>query len=382
MAVPWIGEKTVLFIPLIVEGRIEYDAPPPDFRDLVERRALYDPDPVTGFDRSLRAYIHAVSYGRARLSADISNPITINDLQVTENPTLRAINAHPTVHLYEYVAVVYPEGPANTGGMAQPGQVSFSPPRSPNKTLGRARFRLGHRVGVWAMEILHITTGFGDLYFSNPHPGLFDEMAAASATHPSVYTKRAMGWIDAQKILTAPPGVHTYDLHAVGYVHPAPPGRFAAVRVNAKTGSRYLLIESRLRGDEWERGARNVQNDIDFVDGIPSEGVVVYEFDPDWPLHLLTPTALQPGETLTRNGVSVKVTSQLPAGSRVRVTVEEPPACADLRKQLQELRSELREAFRHLGDGPEPEVTPTIQRLKAAISATTAKMAAQGCQIP
>ena len=46
------------------------------------------------------------------------------------------------------------------------------------------------------MEVLHNVTAIGDYYNGINHPGRFDEMAAAEATHPSSYTKLETAWLD------------------------------------------------------------------------------------------------------------------------------------------------------------------------------------------
>jgi hypothetical protein len=50
---------------------------PADFRLRVQERIFYGPEPTTGLDRSLRRYIHAASYGRARLDATIVDPVQV-----------------------------------------------------------------------------------------------------------------------------------------------------------------------------------------------------------------------------------------------------------------------------------------------------------------
>ena len=152
MARAWIGQARFLFIPLVVENRPGYDPPPSNYREYVRRRVYFDPDPQTHEDRSLMSYINSVSYGRASLDAAVSPPITLDNLSDEDNPTLLAINAHPYAHLYEYLSVVYPPNRRGAGsGMAQPGQIEFSPPRTPNRTRARSRFRYDAPIGTWAM---------------------------------------------------------------------------------------------------------------------------------------------------------------------------------------------------------------------------------------
>ena len=67
-----------------------------------------------------------------------------------------------------------------------------------------SRFVMREGVGVWAMELIHGLTGFGDLYPFGGDMGGFDEMACSCGTHPSAYTKAAIGWLDPAAIVAAP----------------------------------------------------------------------------------------------------------------------------------------------------------------------------------
>lgn len=328
MSRPWIGSARFLFIPLVVEGRPGYDPPPAGYQEFVRRRVYFDPDPTTGQDRSLMSYINSISYGLAILDAAVSAPIVLRDLSDDENPTLLAINAHPDAHLYEYLAVVYPPNRRGAGsGMAQPGRIDFAPPRSPNRTRARSRFRHDDPVGTWAMEVLHNVTDIGDYYNGLRHPERFDEMAAAAATHPSAYTKTEAGWLNAASVPVHAGGSRVFTLHAIGLSHPAPAGRVAAVKVPYGSRGRCLLVEARLRTDRWEHGFTGSR-------GLPSEGVVVYDFAPEsdpwprsdpngpWPpLELRTPIALGVGESVSpaEANVDVRVESATAGGFVVRV---------------------------------------------------------------
>jgi hypothetical protein len=331
MARRWIGRARFLFIPLVVEGRSGYNPPPANYQEFIRRRVYFDPDPGTNEDRSLISYINSISYGRASLDATVSTPLTLNNLVDGDNPTLVAINAHPDAHLYEYISVVYPPNSRNAGlGMAQPGQIEFSPPRTPNRTRARSRFRHNDPIGTWAMEVIHNVTDIGDYYYGVNDPRRFDEMADAAATHPSSYTKLEAGWLDPAAVPMHGGGRRRYTLHAVGLPQPPPGGRLAGVRVRT-SGSRYLIVEARLRNDRWDGGFSGSL-------GIPSEGVVIYEFAPEndpwptespnqpWPpLELRTQTALTVGQSYVHpdTGTTVRVVSATAGGFRVEIATTE-----------------------------------------------------------
>jgi PASTA domain len=314
----WIGPARVLFIPLIVKDTKEFEPPPDDFEELIRRRVYFDPDPDTGEDQSLSSYINSISYGRAWLDATVSAPVTLTKLKVGDSATLLAINAQPEAHLYEYLAVVFPTNTwEGIPGMAQPGQIQFSPPRTPNLTKGRCRFNQETRVGTWAMELLHITTGIGDYYNGINGVENFDEMDGAIATHPTAYTKRIAGWLD-EKAVPLHLGKRSYTLHAVGLPQPPPAGRVTAVRVQAPGSQRYLFIEARLRCDRWEAGVGD-----SFGVGIPWEGVLIYEFSPEsdsWPRRPQDPNGPWPPLEFRKAGTTAGQSYTYPAdGTVIRV---------------------------------------------------------------
>jgi hypothetical protein len=164
------------------------------------------------------------------------------------------------------------------------------------------------------MEIVHNVTDVTDFYNTLGHPGRFEEMAAAAGTHPTSYTKNELGWIGPvwwmpmsrfeARLATHPGQTKRYNLYAVGLPSKRSLGRVRGVKVQAKGSNRYLVVEARIKDDRWDRGGPTSSSE-----GIPSEGVVVYEFAPEgdpWPkivnpgpwspLQLRTPTALTVGE--------------------------------------------------------------------------------------
>lgn len=244
--------------------------------------------------------------------------------------------------------------------MAQPGAIPFRPVRTPNRTKGRARFLFTETTGTWAMEILHIVTGIGDYYNGVLHPGRFDVMADNNASsHPSTYTKLEAGWLDASTVRSHRGAKKEYALHAIALPHPVSAGKAAAVKVQAPGSDRYLIIEARLRSDRWDRGftAAAAIPEVNPVvyPGIPSEGVVIYEFAPEsdpwerrsedpngpWP-PLELRAVLTVGQTFThfdsstpsnvrdvRSGRgrarTVAVRSEVAGGFVVEVSTDEPP---------------------------------------------------------
>ncbi|HYO84776.1 MAG TPA: hypothetical protein VES20_25465 [Bryobacteraceae bacterium] len=294
----WIGRKKLAFVPLFRPNAHPPDVIPADWEDQILRRVLYDPDPNTGADRSLRAYIHKVSSGRADLDAAVLPRTSIDRQDVPPNILEEQLGAQLRQQGFDCAAIVM------LGGRGAGTSAGFW-----------VRFVMVEEVGVWAMEFMHSLTGFGDLYVFGGNMGRFDEMAASAGTHPSTYTKAAIGWLDASAIAHLSGRAADYALYNVGLVQPPPLGRYAAVRVGSDVP--YFMVEARQRIDPFDAG-------------IPSEGVIVYRVqtrDPlGWaqngiaPVELLTPQALTVGQAYTADtGLTVRVLSGIAGGFVVRV---------------------------------------------------------------
>ena len=191
-----------------------------------------------------------------------------------------------------------------------------------------SRFVMVEGVGVWAMELMHGLTGMLDLYTHLvPNDlGGFDTMACACGTHLTAYTSMLLGWLDPSAIAIDAFADAGFVLHATS-LGPAPLGRVHAVRTHGS--GLQVIVEARLRGDQFD--GPNQYNQF----GIPSEGVIVYEVvgveNPALPperdplISLLTPTALQPGQSVTSaSGITVRVDAAVTGG--FAVTIHNPTA--------------------------------------------------------
>jgi hypothetical protein len=299
----WIGRKKLALVPLYRPNAHPPDQIPADWPNQILQRVLFDPDPATGSDRSLRAYIHAASSGRADLDAVVLPMATVDQQDVPPTILDAQLGAQLRSQGFDAAAIVMLGGPG--AGTSSGFWV---------------RFVMLEGVGVWAMEFMHSLTGFGDLYPFNGNIGAFDEMACGCGTHPSAFTKAAIGWLDASAIAHHAGNATNYDLHAVGLVQPPPSGRRAAVRIGSNVP--YLMVEARQKVDQFDRN-------------IPSQGVIVYRVqttDPlghaqnsTAPITLLTTTALGVGQSFTSdNQVKVQVLNAIPGG--FTVSVQDPLA--------------------------------------------------------
>ena len=308
----WNGLRRVAFVPVHRSNAHPPDQPvPADWAADILARVLYDPNAALGIDRSLRTYIHTASSGRADLDAVLMPMMTIDQQDVPPDqyegelgPALRGTG-------FDAAALVMLGGPG--AGTAQRGGFW-------------ARFVMAEGVGTWAMELMHCLTSFDDLYPFGGNMGMYDEMASNGGTHPSAYTKAAIGWLDESAIARHSGLAATYNLHTVGLVQPPPTGRRTAARIGSQVP--YLMVEAREKVDQFDMN-------------IPAEGVIVYKVQTSSPngsaensmapVSLLTltpdgrPTALPPGSSfMADNGVAIHVEAAIPGGFTVRV--EDPSA--------------------------------------------------------
>jgi hypothetical protein len=361
MHAPWIGTRRIAVIPAIVNDP-RYNPAPNNWLDQIQQRFYYDPHPTSGIDRSLRQYIHTISYGKALLEADIFEPVIVQPCDINA-----AIMANPNSHLYEFACIIFTGGAHGCGGWAfWDSLFPFNPARSPNNLRNWCRVNMDESLGVWAMEVLHMTTAFGDLYNTNPHPGNFDNMACSCGTHPSSYTKLKLGWLDPGNMPTAATGSATmWTLHALALIQPPPSGRVTAVRIPStisSTAQRYFLVEARLRVDVYERRTAGISG------GIPSEGVVVYEIDEaTWPVQLRTPTALSLGQTYTNQAerLEITVTSAVTGGFVVEIRSTEHPDCVAIRQEIAEAEQEIRDLQEELQSAPTNRKAAIVRQIRA-----------------
>jgi hypothetical protein len=375
MHTPWIGGRRFAFIPAIVNDP-QFDPAPPDWADQVRQRLFYDPDPSSGIDRSLRGYIYAISYGKALLEADVFNPVTVqwSHCGATQDDAIRTL---PAGHGYEYACVVFTGGSHGCTGWA-----FYENPPFPGTTSLRnwCYLSMDASLGVWAMELMHAATGFGDLYNTTPHPSNFDNMACSCGTHPSTYTKLTLGWLSPAWIATAPgSAARTFTLHAVALLQPPPPGRVIAVRIPGRLSNRYFLVEARLRVDPYEAITAGIS------DGIPSEGVVVYEVDEaSWPVQLRTPTALMPGQNYVNPAeqLEVEVAAAVPGGFTVAIRSTEHPDCTQIRAEIAQAEGEIRDLQADLRTTAGPmkaEIIRMIRAWQAKLRAAQQRRIELGC---
>ena len=114
----------------------------------------------------------------------------------------------------------------------------------------------------------------------------------------------------------------SYDLHAIGLSVP-PPGRVASVRFSGPRFPGTWRAEARVKSDVYERGFGMLPNGLEFQ-GIPSEGVIVYEVSQQ-PDDISLHTILKVGERYQTVRSSVEVLAAIPDGFTLSIQTTPNP---------------------------------------------------------
>jgi hypothetical protein len=340
MAKPWIGVQKLAVVPTF-NRQFDTTPLPSDWDSQIMRRVLYDPDPSTGVDRSLRSYISAISYGRAILEAKLFPHAHSDGPSVVE----AAYNSLPSGHGYPYVLCVIPwyDGGVHRKGwfrtVGENGVIAVS-----RVAMFEGPLQLKQRfpTGVWAMEVLHAIADLPDLYpkSSNPYPkppiGNFDNMCYSAGTHNCAYLKQAAGWLSVNNIVKHASLHKDYKLHAVG-ISPPPLGRVAAVSIASRGSSEKFIVEARLKADVYERGFAPLTNGKLEFQGLPGEGVIVYKVKPP---HLKQvkfvagPLAIDESYSNSKEGLTITPTATLDDGIALSISRKADSQCAGLLKEI------------------------------------------------
>lgn len=330
----WNGCRRIAFIP-VFNTQIDQQ-PPVNWAEQIRARAFFDPDPNTGIDRSLQHYIQTVSSGLAYITGTVFPTVAAPD----EDTVGAGLMSLPASHGFDFAVIVLPHsmGP-HRGGFAWMGA---APVNGISDFARVAMFTdqvLSQRqnIGVWAMELLHIVTHFGDLYNVSPQLNRYDVMACSCGTHPSAHTKSHMGFLTGDAIRIHPMGQSlSYTLHAVSLPQPPPSWRTTAVRVKSRQTPGHFIIEARIGTDDYD-SASIVSS------GIPGNGVIVYEVQGETELYLRTSSPLGVGDSFedSDEGLQVIVGSNEPGGFTIRVRTEGVDKCTQLAEQIKLLQTQI-----------------------------------------
>ena len=366
MSVPWLGVQKIAVVPTF---NTQFDGPaPPDWDYLVMSRVLYDPDPLTGIDRSLRAYINALSYGQAVLNVQ-QFPHAFSDGPSVMEAAWQSL---PPGHDCPYVLCVIPwaDGDANRigffEGVGQNGVTAVSRVAMYD-ILSIKRRQI---TGVWAMEVLHAMVGWPDLYKAHGTAmGDWDNMTYNAGTHSCAHLKLRPGWLAATDVANHSGAEGDYALHSIS-IMPPPPGRYAAVRIRSPLTGNVFMTEARLRSDVYEKGFAPLTGPpaLEFR-GLPGEGVIVYQTHDDLQETLFAGGPLSVGQAYTNaaEGFTVTVLQGIDNGLTVRVNMAADPRCASLREQIRQI-DELME------EETDPQVLRTLRQQRVRLQAEVAQL--------
>lgn len=332
-ATPWLGSKRIAFVPLFRSNAAPPDQIPPNWENVILNRIINDPRPeVKGADRSIRAWLRAVSWGRADIDPVILPMQTIDRQNVLPGDldgipwNGETLGSHLRNNGFDAAVLVMLGG---RGAFANAGFWS--------------RVAMAETNGMWLMEIIHSITKFVDLYHFNNDADpreraidSFDEMSASSGTHPTAFTKNELGWLDERNIARYHFGSSSGNGFILNFVSFSDPPHITGFTHAVRIGDDfpYVMVEARKKTDQFESG---LPINDHFERGILSEGVIAYRVQirnatnnlregNKKPLFLMTLTALRPGESaMLDNGVTITVTAETPKAFTVRLFESPPP---------------------------------------------------------
>jgi len=351
---PWIGTKKIAFVPVfrdspdvvppdvipenwteVIMDRV-VGGPPGNERDGTLRRVFPDPRPK---DRSLRAWLKRVSWGKANINPKVFEIRTVTQKDVAPSHFAREKETEapkPEQWLNE--------DHLKAQGFASAILIMLGDPGAGTTTGFWSRVVMDETNGTWMHEILHAITDIKDLYHVNndldPRDraiGFFDIMSATQQTHPTAFSKREFGWLRNTAIGHFPigSGLRSFNLRPISSIEKPnerfifPPGWVHAVHIRRMDRYvPYFMVEARRRTDYFETGGSTGTG------GIRSEGVIAYRVRTPNPaqggerpccrkrVYLETVTALKPGQSVLLDNVKVHVASQVPKGYIVHITTE------------------------------------------------------------
>jgi hypothetical protein len=347
-AIPWVGTKKVAFVPVFRDGPdvvppdvipnnwrdIIMDrvvgGPPENWRDVTLRRVVDDGRPR---DRSLRAWLKRVSWDKANINPVVWEIRTVSQAHVEPGHFANEPIENPNDPNWRSLNEDHLKAQGFTSGVL----VMLGGGGAGTTSGFWSRIVMDETNGTWLHEILHAITNFKDLYHFNndldPEDRgikLFDIMSSSQQTHPTAFTKRAVGWLRDRAIgqYTIGSGFRSIRLLPISsFRRPRflPIGPVHGIRIGDRVP--YFMVEARQKTDYFESGGSTGQG------GIRSEGVIAYRVwmrDPmkqerpccRKPIYLETLPALQSGQSILLDNVKVHVASQVPEGYIIHITTE------------------------------------------------------------
>ena len=360
MSYRYIGPKEVAFI---VVDAPEYPPLPQNWESILRSKIFFD-QPIGG---DLRSYIRTISYGRARLTGDLYGPYPIklprdsnNNISYGSIIDLGIQAAQGQIEDYSYACVVA------TNNRLTDWAIFNNFPRgyfykNPDSTITDAcTVDLDAPLGVWAMEVLHMLTRFGDLYGIPDSPDGYDVMDCSCGSHPSAYTKIKFGWLESNSVRNVPSDNPVTTIRIDALANPLSAGGIRAITIEIPESNRYLLVETRLPVDKYESG-----NPI-FSSGLPDQGVIVYLIDESsWPpVHLLKGGMKTVGESFVdqNSGIKTSIAQKVASGFDVKIERDISQECEHLKEDIEFLRAEIQDLVQEYEKEEDINIKLRLQR--------------------
>ncbi len=347
---PWVGTKKIAFVPVFRDGPdvVPPDVMPENWRDVISDRVVGGPpenwrdvtlrrfvDDGRPRDRSLRAWLQRVSWGKADIE-----PKVFEIRKVTQKHVEPSHFAHEEEEEAPNPEQWLNEDHLKTQGFASAILIMLGGTGAGTTSGFWSRVVMAETNGIWLHEILHAITDIRDLYHFNndldpEDRGIkfFDIMSASQQTHPTAFTKKEFGWLRNIAIgrYIIGSGFRSFTLRPISSIEKPrflPFGAVHGIRISRiDRDVPYFMVEARQKTDYFESGGSTGQG------GIKSEGVIAYRVRTPNParqerpccrksVYLETLTALQPGQSILLDNVKVHVASQVPKGYIVHITTE------------------------------------------------------------
>ncbi len=326
----WLGSKKIVFIPMIRPTDPPMRRTAEAINQEVFRRILFNP---TENNRTFVEHVSRSSHGRASVEAvflpaqfvpwaDLRYGSTTpersnNGVDYAIELARQAVAGTPGVDYY-----VCSIGQGNDSEPGYTGVPGVGGTASPER--GWFRTHVQAAVGEYLHEALHTISHLGEYYLVNPNVAEYDPMADTRGAHPTVFTKRLLGWLPSEDIIRHPrTGTVSYWVRHQGIFGASTALGPAAVSVvdsvdGVSSGTYY--IESRRPVDQFES-----------VIGSGRQGVIIYKVENEdtdpgtWVapvVKLVTQTALQPGNdmTIADGRIRVAVTTVSPQAAQISIT--------------------------------------------------------------
>lgn len=382
----WLGPKKIVFIPMIRPTDPPMRRTAEAINQEVFRKVLFNP---TENNRTFVEHVSRSSHGRASVEAvflpaqfvpwsDLRYGSTTpeqsdNGVDYAIELARQAVAGTPGVDYY--VCSIGQGNDSEPGYTGVPGVGGTARPAK-----GWFRTHVQAAVGEYLHEALHTVCLLGHYYEVNPSVAEYDPMADTRGAHPTVFTKRLLGWVPREDIIShRRTGTVSYWVRHQGIFGGSTALGPSAVSVVDSASSGTYYIESRRPVDQFES-----------VIGPGRQGVIIYEVEHEdtdpgtWVapvVKLRTQTALQSGNdiVLADGRIRVAVTTVTPQAAQVSITTTgggNQTMCSRLASQIEAIERDIE----RLDPPSTPAQREQIARLQSRLEILQARYHDAGCE--